>query len=140
MLGAVADDLYRALMWAGHFVCHQNLARSPHLFGAQMPLCWRCTGIALGALAFLLWLCAKKRLPAPWLSLALALPLPLDVLYAVLTHTDGDNARRLATGFLWGFFAASLALHFFIFVRARALAAGERRRAAARPSTLGETA
>ncbi|MFL6230270.1 MAG: DUF2085 domain-containing protein [Pyrinomonadaceae bacterium] len=123
-----AANFYHAVMWAGHLVCHQNPARSPHLFGAQLPLCWRCTGIALGSVALLVWLCARRRLPAPWLSLALALLMPLDVLQAVLTHTEGDNARRFVTGTLWGFFATSLALHCFTLLRARRLSAEARRR------------
>jgi uncharacterized membrane protein len=113
MFESVAANFYRAVMWAGHLVCHQMPARSPHLFGVQLPLCWRCTGVALGSLAFLAWLFAKRRLPAVWLCIALALLMPLDVLQAVITRGDGDNARRLATGTLFGFFAAALALHFF---------------------------
>ncbi len=33
----------------GHFVCHQLPARSFYLWGAQLPVCARCTGIYLGA-------------------------------------------------------------------------------------------
>jgi uncharacterized membrane protein len=135
-----ATTFYRALMWAGHFVCYQNPAHSPHLFGAQLPLCWRCTGIVVGALAFVVWLFKTRRLPALWLSVALALLMPLDVLQAVLTHGEGDNARRLLTGSLWGFFAASLALHFFTSVRARRLVAREKHLDAARVSSLAEIA
>lgn len=113
MFESVAANFYRAVMWAGHLVCHQMPARSPHLFGVQLPLCWRCTGVALGSLAFLFWLFTKRRLPALWLSVALSLLMPLDVLQAVVTQGDGDNARRLATGTLFGFFATVLALHFF---------------------------
>ena len=120
MFETVADSSYRALMWAGHFVCHQMPERSPHLFGAQLPLCWRCAGIVCGALAFVVWLFRTRRLPAVWLSVALALVMPLDVLQALLTHGEGDNARRLLTGALWGFFAASLALHLFTFIHSRA--------------------
>jgi uncharacterized membrane protein len=113
MFDSVAANFYRAVMWAGHLVCHQMPARSPHLFGVQLPLCWRCTGIAIGSLTFLVWLFAKRRLPALWLCVALSLLMPLDVLQAVITQGNGDNARRLATGTLFGFFAAALALHFF---------------------------
>ncbi|MDT7602582.1 MAG: putative rane protein [Acidobacteriota bacterium] len=132
MFESAAANFYRAVMWAGHFVCYQNPARSPHLFGAQLPLCWRCTGISLGALAFLVWLLAKRRLPALWLSVALAVLMPLDVLQAIITRGDGDNARRLITGTLWGFFAASLALHFLTFAAARRrISTDERSRIAA---------
>ncbi|MFN2482256.1 MAG: DUF2085 domain-containing protein, partial [Pyrinomonadaceae bacterium] len=81
--------------------------------------CWRCAGIVCGALAFVVWLFKTRRLPAAWLSVALALVMPLDVLQAVLTHGEGDNARRLLTGALWGFSAASLALHLFAFIHSR---------------------
>jgi uncharacterized membrane protein len=119
MFEVAASNLYRAVMWAGHLVCHQMPARSPHLLGAQLPLCWRCTGIVVGALAFLVWLFHKRRLPPVWPSVALALLMPLDVLQAVVTRGGGDNARRLITGALWGFFAAALALHFFTLVSSR---------------------
>ena len=110
MFDAGVKALYGALMWAGALWCHQMPARSPHLFGAQLPLCWRCTGIALGALALFAWLISKRRLPALAVSLLLALPLPLDVLHALATGGDGSNARRLLTGLLWGFFATAAAL------------------------------
>jgi uncharacterized membrane protein len=76
----------------------------------QLPLCWRCTGVVLGALALFCWLLKKKRLPPLLPCLLLALLLPADVLYAVLTHGDGDNARRLLTGLLFGFCGTSAAL------------------------------
>jgi uncharacterized membrane protein len=102
---ATSSALYAALMWAGGVLCHQMPERSPHLWGAQLPLCWRCTGIALGACALLAWLCARRRLPPLVPSLLLSLALPLDVLYSALAA--GANSRRLLTGLLWGFFAAA---------------------------------
>jgi len=104
------STLYRALMYMGGWWCHQLPARSPHLFGVQLPLCWRCAGILVGALALLCWLVRTKRLPPPLPCALLALLLPLDVLYNVVTQGDGDNARRLLTGLLWGFCATALAL------------------------------
>lgn len=105
--------LYRALMLVGGWWCHQLPARSPHLVGVQMPLCWRCGGILIGALALFCWLLVKKRLPPLAPCLLLALLLPLDVLHAVLTHGDGDNARRFITGLLWGFCATGALLRLF---------------------------
>jgi uncharacterized membrane protein len=102
--------LYRALMYVGSWWCHQLPERSPHLFGVQMPLCWRCTGIFIGALALFCWLLLKKRFPPLMPCILLSLLLPLDVLQAVVTHGQGDNARRLLTGLLWGFCATSVAL------------------------------
>ena len=102
--------LYRALMYVGGWWCHQLPARSPFLFGLQTPLCWRCTGILLGALALLCWLLARKRLPPLLPCVLLTLLLPLDVLHAAVTDGDGDNARRLVTGLLWGFCGTAAAL------------------------------
>ncbi len=113
------STLYRALMYMGSWWCHQLPARSPHLFGAQLPLCWRCTGILLGALALLCWLAVTRRLPPLLLCALLALTLPLDVLYNVVTGGDGDNARRLVTGLLWGFCATTAALRLIRFLSLR---------------------
>ncbi len=112
-------SLYRALMYLGGWWCHQLPARSPHLFGWQMPLCWRCTGVLFGALALFLWALQTKRLPALTFCLLLALPLPLDVLHASLTHGDGDNARRLVTGLLFGFYGTAAALQIFVLLLKR---------------------
>ena len=118
--------LYRALMYVGSWVCHQLPERSPHIWGVQLPLCWRCTGIFLGALALFCWLLAKKRVPPLLACLLLSLLLPLDVLHAVLTHGDGHNARRLVTGLLWGFCATSAALQLLRLLAARLAQSGPR--------------
>jgi len=111
--------LYRALMYAGSWFCQQLPARSPHLFGVQLPLCWRCTGIFLGALALFCWLLMKKRVPPLLPCLLLSLLVPADVLHAVLTHGDGNNVRRLVTGLLWGFCATSVTLQLLRLIAAR---------------------
>ena len=38
-----------AIYGIGHLICHQLPERSFHLWGAQLPVCARCTGIYLGA-------------------------------------------------------------------------------------------
>ena len=102
--------VYRALMFVGSCWCHQLPERSPHLLGVQLPLCWRCSGIFVGAVVLFCWLLAKKRVPPLLPCLLLSLLVPLDVLHAVLTHGDGNNVRRFVTGLLWGFCATSAAL------------------------------
>ncbi|HEX8472680.1 MAG TPA: DUF2085 domain-containing protein [Pyrinomonadaceae bacterium] len=118
--------LYRVAMFAGSLWCHQRAERSPHVWGVQMPVCWRCSGIIVGAFVFLIWLIRKKRLPPFALSLALASLLPLDVLHAIATGGEGDNLRRLLTGVLWGIFGTGATLHllkFAIDARVRRVAA-----------------
>ena len=108
----IAGVLYHALMLAGSVWCHQRPERSPHLWGLQMPLCWRCSGILIGAVLLLGWLIAKKRLPSLAMSLTFAFLMPLDVLGAVIGLWPGDNTLRLFTGLLWGVGSTSVALHF----------------------------
>ena len=117
-------------MWAGSWWCHQLPARSPQPWGVQLPLCWRCTGILAGALLLLGWLVWKKRVPPLALAVALALLMPLDVLHAVATGGQGNNARRLLTGVLWGIFGTSLFLHLVKHAAARMSAFSARRRQA----------
>ncbi|MEO6390686.1 MAG: DUF2085 domain-containing protein [Pyrinomonadaceae bacterium] len=103
--------LYRSIMFVGHAVCHQLPDRSPHLFGVQLPLCWRCTGIVVGTICFLGYLFYSKRLFGFRLSLALALLMPIDVFTAMAGLRPGVNAWRFITGILWGLFGTSLTLH-----------------------------
>src|SRR5918912_3741087 len=89
--------LYRAVMAFCSVWCHQRPERSPHIFGVQLPLCWRCSGIVLGMFVITAWLVTKKRLPSLGLSLALSLLLPLDVLTAIAGLWGGANPVRFIT-------------------------------------------
>ncbi len=102
------------LMRAGGFICHQMPERSPHLFGAQMPLCWRCTGILFGGIVFLLWLVTKRRLPPLLLSLVLASLMLIDVAAAMLGVWGGANTVRFITGALWGTFGTAALMTFAV--------------------------
>lgn len=110
MLYTFAFHFYRALMIFGGTVCHQRGERSPHLFGVQVPLCWRCSGIFIGSCALIFWLVTRKKLPDWRLSLILALLMPLDVFTAMFGLWQGDNTVRFITGALWGVFGTSLIL------------------------------
>lgn len=120
--------IYQAAMFAGGLWCHQLPARSPHLFGIQSPLCWRCGGILVGALSLLAWLVATRKLPRLATSLLLSLPLAVDVFYNIATGGEGDNARRFVTGILWGVFGTSAALHLLAKLRGRLLYVASPRR------------
>jgi uncharacterized membrane protein len=109
-------SFYRALMWAGGFWCHQIPERSPHVFGLQLPLCWRCTGIAAGALLLFIFILRTRRLPGLWPSLIISSLMPLDVLLAVGGFWPGHNGVRFVTGTLWGIFGTAAALNSFVLI------------------------
>ncbi|HAF15748.1 MAG TPA: hypothetical protein DHU55_10865 [Blastocatellia bacterium] len=111
MLFSVLNSFGRLIFWVAGFLCHQRPERSPHLFGAQMPLCWRCTGILAGSVALVILLIIRRRLPSLAWSVALSLLMPLDVALAVVGVWNGHNSLRLITGFLWGLFSTAAVLH-----------------------------
>lgn len=121
MIHALLNFGYQMLMLLGGLWCHQLPERSPHVWGVQAPVCWRCSGILTGAMIFIIWLITKKRLPSFRLSLALAFLMPLDVLHAALSHGGGHHARRVLTGLLWGIFGTSMVLHLVRLVRDRVI-------------------
>lgn len=111
LLQESSGAVYRAAMMVAHLVCHQQPARSPHIWDIQFPLCWRCSGILAGALTLLIYLVLVKwRFPPFRLSVLLSLLLPLDVLIAAIGIWDGDNFSRFLTGVLWGSFGTSAVL------------------------------
>ena len=50
-VGIAAYGLSAAIYQMGSLVCHQLPERSFHLWGAQLPVCARCTGLYSGAAA-----------------------------------------------------------------------------------------
>lgn len=110
-LNNTGGALYHAVMLAASVWCHQMPERSPHLWGVQLPLCWRCTGILCGAVLLAVVLIVKQKLFPLTISIIFALLMPLDVYTAMLGLRAGDNALRFLTGILWGIFGTTLALH-----------------------------
>jgi uncharacterized membrane protein len=102
MLLSVLHSFGKAIFWLASFLCHQRPERSPHLFGAQFPFCWRCTGIIAGSMALVILLILRRRLPSLVTSVGLALLMPLDVGIAAGGVWGGHNSLRLITGFLFG--------------------------------------
>lgn len=113
------DAFFHYAMNLLSWLCHQRPERSPHLWDWQFPLCWRCTGILAGLIVFVILLVATRRLPSQWLSIALCLPLPLDVLLAIAGAWSGTNTVRCVTGVVWGIGATSMLLHTAIRFAAR---------------------
>lgn len=107
----------------GYAVCHRIVVRSFLIGERQMPLCARCTGQYLGAVAGLLYLLMRGRVraselpPAPVLAvLALFLGIwAFDGVNSYLTLFPGmphlyepHNILRVSTGLLQGFAVISL--------------------------------
>jgi uncharacterized membrane protein len=109
----------------GYAICHQIPERSFHLGGHQLPLCARCTGIYMGALAgfTVMWLTGRKRpaglppTPITLIFVGFIVVLAIDGLNSYLTFFPGvphlyepQNWLRLTTGSLEG-----LALSAFVY-------------------------
>lgn len=86
--------------------CHCRPDRSLFWKGRQFPVCARCTGQLVGALAVPLTLWAGHP-PVPVLF-ALTLPLVLDGVIQLKTSYESNNLRRLWTGFLFGYSVLTL--------------------------------
>ena len=111
LLNQISNYFYWGMMSIGSFFCHQLSARSPHIAGVQMPLCWRCTGIMIGVFILFLWLIFRQSQPSFLLSCVLASSMLIDVLTAMLGLWNGDNLIRFFTGLLWGVFGANVVLY-----------------------------
>jgi uncharacterized membrane protein len=118
-------DLKFKLDVMGFGVCHQIHTHSFTIGGHQLPLCARCTGIYLGALATLFLLTRLKkravRLPSGTAAGALALfflVMVADGLNSTLQTFganlwDSNNVLRLITGALAGIAVAACFYPFF---------------------------
>ncbi len=99
--------------------CHQLPERSFFLFGRQLALCARCTGIHLGFLgAVLLYPIAakigKRRFPPIWLFPVALLPIGLDGLTQFIGFRESTNILRLLTGSFLGATVAFFVVPLFI--------------------------
>jgi uncharacterized membrane protein len=61
---------YSAVYSFFSLICHQDPARSWHLFGEALPVCIRCTSVYFG---FLAALCLRISPRKDWLRVAIAL-------------------------------------------------------------------
>lgn len=112
----------------GYAICHRIPARSFFIGGVQLPLCARCSGTYLGALAgfVVMFLLGRRRaanLPSPLVLVVLVLfvaAMGLDGVNSYLTLFPGaphlyepQNWLRLTTGTLEGIALAAVVLPIF---------------------------
>src|SRR5262249_40907500 len=84
---------------------HQIAVRSFHLWGAQLPVCARCTGLYVGAASAAI-MCASTRREAAdaartvvWTTLGIAvLPTLASLLFEWTTGVMTSNLTRAAAG------------------------------------------
>jgi len=90
-----------------HTTCHQNPERSFLLFGYQLGVCARCTGIYLGMLALTISYLVFKRIndnstPSKYYLIASLIPIGLDGGSQILGLRESFNELRFVTGFIFG--------------------------------------
>ena len=92
--------LWNKLLAVGSAVCHQDPAHSFYVFGRQIPLCARCTGMYLGALLSLAFHFRQGKLGSlpPRKML-----IPLGLLFLAFA-LDGLNSLASSLGTGWNFY------------------------------------
>lgn len=93
-----------AVYLIGAYICHQLPERSFFLWGRQMPVCARCTGIYCGAALTALALAASRsvRRPGRLALLAAAVPAAATLVFEWTTGVTPSNMLRAASGVLLG--------------------------------------
>jgi uncharacterized membrane protein len=99
-------------------ICHQIPERSFFIFGYQMPLCARCTGIFLGSILFLMLFkrSSKKNLV---FFLLLILPMGLNIFFEKYLGWESYNIWRFITGLLYAYAIPVILLSSIILVSDR---------------------
>jgi uncharacterized membrane protein len=104
---------------AGGVVCHQLPDRSFFLWGHQLPVCARCTGIYAGAAAACLVALAARRFARGalaartrlWMLVGAAVPNAATLAYEWTSGAAPSNGIRAAAGFVLGAVVASLLIY-----------------------------
>jgi uncharacterized membrane protein len=107
-------------------VCHQRPDRSLFLFGHQLAVCARCSGIYAGGLAGMLFYPLVRRLnneTLPWRGwiVVAALPMIIDAIGGLLGLFPNTFLSRFVTGALAGSVIAFYLLPCLLALRLKAL-------------------
>lgn len=106
-------------MWeACRYSCHQIPERSFFYKGEQLPVCARCTGVAVGQVMSLVLLMKKARLKNRYLMLFL-MPLGIDWFIQTIGIKESNNRRRFITGILGGAAVFGLYINAFFWVKGK---------------------
>ncbi len=99
-IGPAAYTLSAAIYGIGALICHQRPERSFHLWGAQLPVCARCAGLAIlfAALPTLLTLTYEwttGHMPANWVRAAAGFPLGAIVAWVLVADYRSASAVEI---------------------------------------------
>jgi len=88
-------------------ICHQHASRSLFIWGKQLAVCSRCTGIYLGflfgAMVYPIMRYFKAELPPrPLLFVLAAVPMTFDMSLTLIRFWENTSWSRFSSGFLFG--------------------------------------
>ena len=101
------DGIAGPVYWFFGYVCHQIPERSFHIFGHQLAVCSRCTGVYFGLIAGLVGyplfrpLAESEPLPRFWLFLGM-IPIAVDWSLGYFGIWHNNHLSRVTTGLILG--------------------------------------
>jgi uncharacterized membrane protein len=102
LLGLI--EMYEAVFHLLGLFCHQLPERSFFIFGAQFPLCIRCSALLAGGLGALVYVFIRFPLPSVKLCITMTLPMVFEIAAASAGLVESAHLIRGVNGFLFGFF------------------------------------
>jgi uncharacterized membrane protein len=98
------SELYETVFNSLGFFCHQLPERSFFVFGAQFPLCIRCSALLAGGLGAVVYVFTRLPLPPVKACITMTLPMMVEIAFAGAGLAESTNLIRGVNGFLFGFF------------------------------------
>ena len=82
-------------------ICNKKAHRAPKILGKTFILCWRCTGVLLGAI-LASFIIKYPEIPHSRLPLLFLIPMSIDGSLQYILNIESNNKRRFVTGFIAG--------------------------------------